>query len=143
MLHSHGHVAGSPASAARMIIIRKAIVSSSTQSLRSTRHVAMASSSDSGQKPSGSDGEQWWQNLRQSNIHGPSGEPAGPMPGDHQDSLAEDLVGKTSFGLLSAMERQERQRVWDAMRGSAWVRYQNGEMPSWFDPDWLLQVCVY
>ncbi|KAG2486182.1 hypothetical protein HYH03_015145 [Edaphochlamys debaryana] len=40
---------------------------------------------------------------------------------------------------LSDINRQERQRVWDAMRLAASQRYAAGAMPSWFDPAWLSQ----
>ncbi len=68
--------------------------------------------------------------------------PAGPRAsvGDEVNSLAESLLGRTGFKQLEGMDKGERQRVWDAMRGSAWIRYQKGEMPGWFDPDWLMQV---
>ena len=55
-------------------------------------------------------------------------------------SLVESLLGGTGFRQLESLDKEERQRVWDAMRTSAWLRYQKGEMPAWFDPDWLLQV---
>lgn len=89
--------------------------------------------------------ERWWDDLRRGAIQGPATGPSansflGPAPEDLEtNGLAEMLLGKKTYQQMEAADRQEAQRVWDAMRASAWSRYQNGEMPEWFDPEWLMQ----
>ena len=113
------------------------LIGSSTAARKLTTRAA---SSGPPLQSGGGDGE-WWEQLRQNSIQGPAGE-VGPKHSENMGSLAESLLGKTGFSQLENMDKTERQRVWDAMRGSAWLRYQKGEMPAWFDPDWLMQVCV-
>ncbi|KAG1676463.1 hypothetical protein FOA52_002283 [Chlamydomonas sp. UWO 241] len=123
-------------------------------SRRSQGDVAARAQAGSGQGD-GAVPEQWWDDLRRGSISGPpggvSGE-AGPSgkaaawsaesPGMRErdySSLAEGLLGVKGYRELEGIDKGERQRAWDAMRASAWGRYQAGTMPSWFNPDWLMQ----
>lgn len=99
-------------------------------------------SSSGGAAPEGSDA--WWDNLKRGSILGPdAGGSLGLGPhgdaGQH-GSLAEALLGSKGYSQMEAADRQEAQRQWDAMRSAAWQRYQKGEMPDWFDPEWIMQA---
>lgn len=109
--------------------------------LPSRPSIIKAASASSG---SSGGGAEWWENLNRNSIGPPPADRATPSTSGNslQDvgSLVEELLGGKGMKQLEEMDKAERQRVWDAMRGSAWERYQAGTMPAWFDPNWLLQV---
>ncbi|GFR43177.1 hypothetical protein Agub_g4227, partial [Astrephomene gubernaculifera] len=81
----------------------------------------------------GSDSSPWWTSInRKRGIQGPN-PPIEPDP----TTLDEDMVGTRMLRSLERINREERQRVWDAMRLAAADRYSRGEMPNWFDPKWI------
>jgi hypothetical protein len=94
--------------------------------------------SDSGED---SDGERWWENLRRDDIFGPDGKESYNHSSSMEGvSIAEQITGAAAFRQMDELEKGERQRVWDSIRASAWIRYQNGEMPPWFKLEWIMQV---
>ena len=103
------------------------------QSSDARNAAAHASSSASSSEP------QWFDNLRQDRIKGPDGSDNLFPPKEDELSYAKSLLGTKGFKDLEGASRDERQRVWDAMRASAWSRYQKGELPAWFNPSWLMQ----
>lgn len=92
-----------------------------------------SSSSSSSSEP------QWFDNLRQDRIKGPEGSENLFPPREDELGYAKSILGTQGFRDLESASRDERQRVWDAMRASAWGRYQKGELPDWFNPSWLMQ----
>ncbi len=110
----------------------------------------VASSSSENPSETSQGREQWWNDLRRGSVYGPriSDERSGaqmPILDDvpAQNNLAEYLLGSKTHRKLLIAQRDEAQRVWDAMRASAWQRYQRGEMPEWFDVKWIMQVGVW
>eukprot|EP00955_Chlamydomonas_euryale_P059173 357296-Chlamydomonas_euryale.AAC.5 len=84
----------------------------------------------------------WWDDLRRGAIGGsaPGSGPGGPAsPPRDYGGMAEYLLGSAGYRHLEGIDREERQRQWDAMRAAAWQRFEAGAMPAWFDPDWLMQ----
>ena len=106
--------------------------------------IVKAASSKSG---SSGGGAEWWDNLSRHSIGPPPADRASTSKSGNSieevGSLVEELLGGKGMKQLEEMDKAERQRVWDAMRGSAWERYQAGNMPAWFDPNWLLQVSAH
>uniref|UniRef100_UPI0035A3D71D CrTam39 n=1 Tax=Chlamydomonas reinhardtii TaxID=3055 RepID=UPI0035A3D71D len=89
-----------------------------------------------GPSTSGSDNSNWWASInRKTGIRGPDPAPAE----EHTNGPARDIIGDRMSRRLEDINKAERQRVWDAMRVAAAHRYASGQMPAWFDPEWLQQ----
>lgn len=108
--------------------------------------VSTSASSDSGVGPSGGNmDDAWWDDLKRGSIgpRGPAGDAGSRTSGAGErdyTGMAEYLLGSSGYRELETVDKEERQRQWDAMRASAWLRYQQGTMPTWFNPAWLMQV---
>lgn len=98
-----------------------------------TRRCANITRGSQQQQP---DAGAWWDKLNKKSIKGPSPPAVDPVPTTTQ-GWNERRMGVKGYRDFENLKRNERQRVWDAMRRVARQRYERGDMPEWFKPAWL------